>query len=123
MATTPEDEREIRAARNQAMFRSVNEKLKEINDAFAAVAGSYSIACECADSGCLELIEMSADAYADIRRHPRRFAVRHGHVYPEIELVVAEFDGYSVVEKMGEAAAIVEAAASHLEIVDARGNL
>jgi len=42
------DEREVRAARNQALFRAVNEKILEINESFGALNGSISVACECA---------------------------------------------------------------------------
>ena len=54
------------------------------------------------------------DRVGKIRRHPRHFAVLPGHVYPEVEFVVAETDAYVVVEKVGEAAAIVEGAAAVL---------
>jgi hypothetical protein len=107
-----DEERAIRAARNQAMFRAVNENITQLNSAHGAVADRYAIACECADASCLEMLEISPDEYAAVRRHPRRFPVLPGHVYPNVERVVAEREGYVVVEKVGAAGEIAEATAA-----------
>jgi len=101
--------REIRAARNQALFRAVNEEITKLNKAFGAVADKHAIACECADTSCIEMLEISPDEYGAVRRHPRRFPVLPAHVYPEVERVVAERDGYVVVEKLGVAGEVAEA--------------
>jgi hypothetical protein len=104
-----DEEREVRAARNQSLFRSVNEKSSERNHAFAAVTeGTYSISCECADAHCLERVTIAEQEYAQVRRYPRRFAVLPGHVYPEVEKVVDEFSAYVVVEKLGVAGEVAE---------------
>ena len=103
------EEREVRAARNQALFRVVNEKLKDINAAFEDVVGSHAIACECADLQCIETLEISRREYDEIRANPRHFAVRAGHVYPDVEIVVRAPDGYVVVEKIGKAGEVAEA--------------
>lgn len=91
------------------MSRAANEKLNEIVTAFGDMTGTYVIACECADAGCVETLEIDAGEYADVRSNPRRFAVLSGHVYPEVEIVVGGVDGYVVVEKIARAAEIVEA--------------
>jgi hypothetical protein len=49
---------EVRAARNQALFRAVNEKLKTIDEAFEAVTGRQTLTCECADLACVQTIEI-----------------------------------------------------------------
>ena len=68
-------EREVRAVRNQALFRAVNEKLKILNDSFQSFAGTFTIACECADTTCVEMLEIERDEYSAIRGQPRHFAV------------------------------------------------
>ena len=98
-----QQEREVRAARNQALFRALNEKLKELNDSFASLTGRFTIACECADRTCIEMIEIRPDEYLAIRAEPRHFAVLPGHVYPDVETVVGGNDGYAVVQKTGAA--------------------
>ena len=101
-------EREVRAVRNQALFRAVNEKLAILNDSFQSIVGTFTIACECADTTCIQMLEIEPDEYKAIRSEPRRFAVLPGHVYPEVERVVRESDGYVVVEKSGSSADVVE---------------
>jgi hypothetical protein len=102
------DEREIRAARNQSMFREINERLTR-DDATAETTGSHVIACECADTTCVETLGITAAQYAEVRREPRHFAVLPGHLYPDVERVVAEFTTYVVVEKLRLAAEVAEA--------------
>jgi hypothetical protein len=98
-----EFEREARAARNQALFREVNEQMRHLNDTLANMTDEYAIACECADSGCIETIKIRPEHYQAVRQRPRQFVVLRGHVVADVEAVVAERDGYLVVEKLGVA--------------------
>jgi len=106
--TRDQTEREIRAARNQALFRAVNEQAKELNETFASLTGSFAIACECADTSCIETLKISPGEYEKVRANPRHFAVLPDHIYPEVEQVVGTSEQYVVVEKMAKAAEIVE---------------
>ena len=109
MNVASDDEREIRAARNQSLFRAVNEKIREVNEAFAEISGAFAIACECFDTRCVQTLQISDDAYQQIRAHPHRFAVLSGHVLPDVEEIVEERSGYVVVEKVRVAAEVAEA--------------
>jgi 5-bromo-4-chloroindolyl phosphate hydrolysis protein len=109
MALDTQRDRELRAARNQALFRAVNEKLRELNEAFSDVSTTYAIACECADVSCVETVHILMDEYVEVREHPNRFAVLADHVYPEVERVVAQTDGYVIVEKNADVSHITEA--------------
>jgi hypothetical protein len=100
--------REVRAARNQSLFRLVNERMRELNEAFSAVADTFAIACECADTMCIATLEIARDAYLGVRKEPRRFLVAAGHIYPDVEIVVSEHDSYVVVEKLGAAGVLAE---------------
>jgi hypothetical protein len=108
MEPSAQQEREVRAARNQALFRAVNEKVKELEESFASSTGRFTIACECADTDCLETIEIQQQDYVAVRAEPRHFAVLSGHVYPDVEGVVRESERYVVVEKTGTAAIAAE---------------
>jgi anti-anti-sigma factor len=88
-----------RAARNQSMFRVVNEQMRELNEAFATLTDTYTIACECYDTGCITTIQIRAEEYLRVRAEPRRFVVRPGHLLTDLEHVVEESDAYVVVEK------------------------
>jgi hypothetical protein len=102
-------EREVRAARNQAMFRMLNERLAEARDALDVISSVHEIACECADTTCIQSLRIPADEYEEVRNEPNHFAVLPGHVYPDVEFVVRETDGYVVVEKVADASLIAEA--------------
>jgi hypothetical protein len=99
-------EREVRAARNQAMFRAVNEKIMELSDAFR-LDGTVGIACECSDPHCTLLLQINVEAYESVRRSPRTFAVLPGHVDSDVERVIAACGNYAVVEMTGAAAVAV----------------
>ena len=109
MEPISQDEREIRAARNQAMFRAVNDKIRELTDTFAVATETFTIACECADPHCVDTIEVKPAEYEAIRANPRRFAVLPGHLDTDIEELIARSEGYHVAEKRGKAAAVAEA--------------
>jgi hypothetical protein len=108
MEASTHEEREVRAARNQALFRALNEKLQTLNEAFADATGTFTIACECADTTCIEMIEVDPDEYRAVRAEPRHFAVLPGHVYPDVEVVVRESERYVVVEKTATAGEVAE---------------
>ena len=94
----------LRVARNQALFRSVNEQIEASNQRFHVTFGDRAdFVCECADDNCMERITVTIDQYEELRHVPTHFIVKPGHVYPEFERVVEEIEGFSVVENFGEA--------------------
>jgi len=101
-------DRTERAARNQTLFREVNERLKGLAEAFQHVSDTSSFACECADLGCTAMMDLRLSEYEAVRSHPNQFAVLPGHVYPDVEVVVAEHDRYVIVSKLGVGAEIAE---------------
>jgi hypothetical protein len=97
-----------RAARNEALFRRVNERVQEVNRAFESILEEAVFFCECADVDCMDKIGMTLHEYEALRDISTHFAVMPGHVLPEDERVVEERAGYVVVEKVcraGELAA------------------
>ena len=97
----------LRAARNQSLYREVNERIEELNQRFdAALEAGATWVCECADTECSEPMALTLGEYEELRSHPNRFAVLPGHVLETVEQVVDAHDGYVVVEKVGPAAAI-----------------
>jgi hypothetical protein len=91
------------------LFRAVNEKITVLNEAFAELAGSFAIACECSRTDCVEMLELTPDAYAAVRESPRTFAVLRGHAEPGIDRVVSVHEGYAIVEVVGSGAQVAEA--------------
>jgi hypothetical protein len=101
---------EERIARNNATFRDANEHI-------SAAAGAYGIEspipfiCECADARCSAIVRLTLEQYEEVRADSRHFLNVPGHQDgPEdVAEVVAERDGYVIVEKLGRAGQIVEA--------------
>jgi hypothetical protein len=102
-----EDGRPARAARNQSLFREINERVRDLNEGFSLVLPLGDWVCECADHLCAERIALSAAEYEGIRQNGARFVVAPGdaHVWPDVEHVMERTDRYWVVETIGEAAA------------------
>jgi hypothetical protein len=98
-----------RAARNQSLYRSINEKVKELNQTFseAGIADSEWI-CECANTDCTLRIPASLHEYETVRSNPRTFIISPGHLYPQVERVLNENDRYMIVEKIDHAGQIAE---------------
>jgi hypothetical protein len=99
-------DRNERAARNESLFREVNERVVELEQGgLQEVVGDGDVVhavCECANAACHEPIELSVDAYMTIRSSPLHFLIKRGHEWPDVERVASEHDGYIVVEKIGE---------------------
>ena len=96
--------RHERAARNQSLFREVNERIEEVMNTLTEF---QTFVCECAKTDCAGQLGLTLDEYEQIRAHPARFAVAPGHVVPEVERVVKEAAGrYDVVEKIAKAAEV-----------------
>ena len=90
--------REERVARNEALFREVNEQIKQVNEDEPAAAAT-SFICECGDPECTGPVSLSLVEYEEVRDDPTHFAVLPGHVVPEVEVVIARNDRFAVVRK------------------------
>ncbi len=102
------DERRLRIAKNEALFRAINERIEGVNEAFGQITGDFEIVCECGSTDCIERILISEQDYEELRTDPTHFAVIPGHVAPSCEVVLARHDTYDLVEKIEEAAAVAE---------------
>jgi hypothetical protein len=98
-------EQEERAARNQTLFRAINEQVKALNDGFSLLTATGEWVCECANTSCIEYLELSAEEYEAVRKNPTCFVVAPSdeHVFPEVEAVVERTERYWVVAKTGPA--------------------
>jgi hypothetical protein len=101
-------EREARLAKNEALFRGVNERVKEVKGelAEAGAEGKIDFICECGRGDCVAQVQLGLAEYEEVRANPARFFVEPGHETLLVERVVREEDGYYVVEKDPEEAAV-----------------
>jgi hypothetical protein len=103
------DARTERIGRNEDLFRKVNDQIEGVNEAFGTITGTMSLLCECGKLECIEQIDLTVDAYRELRADPTRFAVKPGHELSDVERVVERHEGYFVVQKAeGDAAKLAE---------------
>jgi hypothetical protein len=88
--------------RRFSFFRAVNERIREVNAAFAVFTDNYEVYCECGARNCLERVEVPAKVYEDVLTGPRSL-VKVGHESPSHGVVVAESRSYVVIEADGSA--------------------
>ena len=91
-------ERARRVGENEALFRTVNEQVRDLNQTFL-VEGTLRIVCECGEQSCIDQIELVPGEYEAVRSDSALFAVKPGHEVEDVETVVERKDGYWVVRK------------------------
>jgi hypothetical protein len=99
---------EERLAKNEILFRAVNERLDDLAE---AVPWSRKTAylCECSDTSCIESIELEREQYERARSRPTVFFVVPGHERPALEKIVEDHEAYLFVEKFVAVDAVIEA--------------
>ena len=102
------EEREIRAARNESLFRGLNETLERVH-AGGPSDETAEYFCECAQRGCASLIPLSPEEYEHVRAGSDRFLVLTGHIEPDIERVLEDHGTYWIVEKLGIGSFVADA--------------
>jgi hypothetical protein len=97
-----------RRAKNEVLFREVNERVAEVVTHFLEDGQTDSepigFTCECARTDCGEPVTMTLGEYEAIRTEPIHFAVAPGHERLEIESVIERHPTYFVVEKSDQEA-------------------
>jgi hypothetical protein len=99
--TTDLDLRRVRAAKNQSVFRDLNERIEDISEGFDRVSSILDLICECEHETCHEHFEMTQAEYEAVRRVPTNFAGKAGHEIAGVEETVDSNERYIVVAKLG----------------------
>jgi hypothetical protein len=93
-----------RAAKNQSLFREVNERIEDIS----ANASFTTFICECMDETCDQSISLTIEEYEHIRADSNTFFVVPGHEVNEVESVFETSDRFFVVSKLGAGRSVAE---------------
>ena len=108
MSATPQDVSiaEVRAETDgvvhQALRREANEQIRKLGpQPDLSPCDTIDVVCECAFNACTGRLTMLVSEYEAVRRFSTRFLVKAGHEVSEFERVVAEFETYVVVVKVG----------------------
>jgi hypothetical protein len=107
----PVEDRFVRQAQNESLFREVNERIAELGEKAEARSpdGTTDFLCECGEEGgCGQRVRVPLDVYERVRSQDDRFVVRPGHETPELERAVEWSDSYVVVDKIPAAEPYVE---------------
>jgi hypothetical protein len=102
------NDREARLARNEALFRGVNEKVKEVRQDGEA-DDPIDFICECGSADCVEEVSLRPSEYEQVRSLATQFFVVPGHEILDVERVVETTDRYVVVEKHPEESTVARA--------------
>jgi hypothetical protein len=100
------DARAERLARNEALFRELNEQVEFVAGSLQNGGDIFEFFCECSDIDCTLRLPIPLPVYEEVRTDPTLFVVALTHDRPEIEEVVRRADGYQIVRKQGEAAQV-----------------
>ena len=92
------------AARNEELFRTVNEKIEAVSQTVPATDPNMEFLCECDDLECQGKVKATRTEYESVRAAPTRFLVLPDHSDPTVEHVVLSNERFGVVEKVGGAA-------------------
>jgi hypothetical protein len=91
-------------ARNEELFRNVNERIETLSQTVGQDDPLMQYLCECDSRGCYERVRATRGEYESVRGEPTHFIVLAGHQDPEVERVILSNDRFLVVEKQGAAA-------------------
>jgi hypothetical protein len=88
--------REDRLARNETLFREVNERIEEVR---SQEQDWIDFLCECGVEQCKDPIVLTVAEYEQLRADPTTFAVAPGHSIDDIEDVVSKTERFHIVRK------------------------
>jgi hypothetical protein len=90
-----------RLARNEALFREVNETVRTLELGNGQNGTLHDFFCECGDVDCTIRVQLTLSEYELARSEGTRFIVAWGHERRDVERVVFENDRFLLVEKTG----------------------
>ena len=95
-------------AKNQAVFREVNERIRELSLRLRSDAPTdlISFVCECSASDCHATVELTLAEFERVRSEPAQFVAAVDHLWhPDAEREVGRTARYLVFEQVQTAAA------------------
>jgi hypothetical protein len=91
-------------AKNEELFRKVNERIDTLSQAVAEDDSMMEYLCECDRPDCYDRVNATRSEYEAVRAESTHFIVLPGHEDPRVERVALANERFMVVEKQGAAA-------------------
>jgi hypothetical protein len=90
-----------RIARNNAIFREANEKIREKSIELDDPVERIPFLCECPREDCSTIVQLTPAEYEAVRRDRKYFFTTPGHEEAELPLgeVVSRLEGYVIIQK------------------------
>jgi hypothetical protein len=101
-------QREERFARNEAIFRSGNERMAEWEERHREEEVEEYL-CECADTECRKKVPLAKGDYERVRSDSMHFVVAPGHEIPDVETVIEKHETWLMIRKNPDVRPVVEA--------------
>ena len=96
--------RDAAKAKNEQLFRDVNEQIESLSQTIAPNDTTMEFLCECDNVECHEKVNATRSEYESVRAVPTQFIVIPGHQDRRVEHVAISNERFLVVEKEGAAA-------------------
>jgi hypothetical protein len=96
--------REESLAKNEELFRKVNERIETISQAVAGDESMMEYLCECDGPECYGRVRATRSEYESVRAEATHFIILPGHEDLRVERVVLSNERFMIVEKQGAAA-------------------
>jgi hypothetical protein len=82
---------------NETRSREINEWIDEANETSGQAADPF--VCECSVGSCPATITLTHVEYEEVRAHSTHFAIATDHESPDLDLMVSERNGFTIVRK------------------------
>jgi hypothetical protein len=96
--------REESLAKNEELFRKVNERIEALSQAVAQDDSLMEYLCECDRPDCYDRVKATRSEYEAVRAESTHFIVLAGHEDPRVERIALSNERFLIVEKQGAAA-------------------
>jgi hypothetical protein len=95
--------REASLAKNEELFRTVNERIETLSQTVAEDDSMMEYLCECDRPDCYHRVKATRSEYEAVRAESTHFILLPGHEDSRVELVVLSNERFLIVEKRGAA--------------------
>jgi hypothetical protein len=87
-----------RVRENEETFAKANEQIRVSAEQYR-FDEAVPFLCECSELTCTDSVRLPLKSYREARAKGDAFILRPGHANPRVERIVAQADGYDLVEK------------------------
>ena len=88
----------VQEVQNETRSREINEWIDEANESSGHAADPF--VCECSEGSCPATISLTHLEYEEVRAHSTHFAIAPDHESPDLDLMVSERTGFTIIRKL-----------------------